>query len=243
MPTSVRLCNSHHLCISRLVTGLVLLLLAGLSGCSARAPHPDTMAPQAHLPEQKIQRLLRVWQQQLEQYIVREGNGDPAVVSQMRVARSRDVLRPARITFSALDVDASTPSRDGWDLEGVLIGKQTSGTRNWYVFLVGLVAREGYRPSSLDDVRVLGLSSHESKFSWEASTPNMQAVQRYRAAYGASVPVRFPGDTDWFRMTGAQDCVRVVEARSQSQWSLLLDSGKPGARAGPNACAALESSL
>ena len=64
---------------------------------------------------------------------------------------------------------AHVPSRDGWDVEGVLIGKQTSGMQNWYVFLVGIVARSGYRPSWIQDMRLVAFSAHDGKLAWEMS--------------------------------------------------------------------------
>src|SRR5262249_36774930 len=122
-------------------------LLAVLGGCAVRAPHPDGLPTQTNLPDRTTHRLVAGWEQQVTQYIGAEGGGDPAVIARSRVLHSRDARRPARITFDALDVDAAISGRDGWDLEGVLIGKQSTGTRNWYVFLVAVVARSGYRPA------------------------------------------------------------------------------------------------
>src|SRR5207344_2009715 len=82
-----------------------VLLLSLLAGCALRAPHTDVAAP-AHLSETRAERLLRTWRQDLDAYIVREGRGDPVVLSHTRALRSRDVLRPARITFGILDVEA-----------------------------------------------------------------------------------------------------------------------------------------
>jgi hypothetical protein len=148
-----------------------------------------------------------------------------SLVSQMRVLHSRDVLRPARITFGVLDVEATTPGKDGWDIQGVLIGKQARGEGNWYVFLVGIVARTGYRPISIEDIRLVGFWARAGKLAWEMSPANHLALQRYRDTYRESVPVRFPEDTDQFSMSATEDHVSVRELQSGADWSLRLDAG------------------
>jgi hypothetical protein len=208
-----------------------VLLLSFVAGCTARAPHPDVIAPAAQLNESKVHRLLGTWQRELAAYVSREGRGDPGVLSQTRALHARDVLRPARITFNVLDVDAFVPGRDGWDVQGVLIGKHTSSAHSWYVFLVGIVARAGYRPSSLDDIRPVALSAQDGKFTWAVGLANPEAVQRYRAAFGGSAPIVFPGDTDRFSMEVSGDQVLVLETLSAARWSLQLSTGEPNARA------------
>ena len=210
---------------------IAVLLLSLVAGCAARAPHTDVMAPQAQLNASKVNRLLGTWQREVTAYISREGRGDPAVLSQTRALHARDVLRPARITFDVLDVDAMVPGRDGWDIQGVLIGKQISSARSWYVFLVAMVARAGYRPSSIDDIRPVALSAQGGKFTWEVGLANPEPVRRYRAAFGGSAPTAFPGGTDRFTMDVSGDQVSVMEMRSAARWSLQLSAGEPDARA------------
>jgi hypothetical protein len=197
-----------------------LLLGALLGGCAVRAPHPDEMEIHSSLPERTVKRLISVWEQRLGRYVSREGGGDPAVLAQTRVLHSRDVLRPARITFDVLDADTQVPSRDGWDLEGVLIGRQTSEAHNWYVFLVGIVARSGYRPLSIEDIRLVGFSTQGGHDSWTMSTADHNAVRRYWETFRASPAIRFPGQTDEFVMDVEEDQIRVRELRSGAAWSL-----------------------
>lgn len=202
------------------VARAAFLLLSVLSGCAVRAPHPDGIGPQVSLPERTVQRLISVWEQQLGRYIAQEGGGDPAVLSQARVLRSRDVLRPARITFDALDVDSQVPGRDGWDVEGVLIGKHSIGDRNWYVFLVGIVARRGYRPVSIEDIRLVAFAAQKGDLLWVVSAPDHLAVQRYWETFGRSAAIRFPGETDQFVMQADEDRAWVRELRSGADWLL-----------------------
>jgi hypothetical protein len=199
-----------------------ILLLTVLAGCAARAPHPDAAEPrtEADLAERTVKQLVSVWEAKLDRYISQEGAGDPAVLLQLRALHSRDVLRPARITFDALDVDAGVPSRDGWDVEGLLIGKQSNGAHNWYVFLVGIVPRGGYRPSSIQDIRLVALSPSGGRLSWATSPPDRDAVQRYWAAFRGSAAIRFPGETDEFILRLDDDRAWVQEVRSGATWSL-----------------------
>jgi len=204
------------------MAAFTLVLLTVLAGCAVRAPHPDLMETQAQgaLPERTVKRLVSVWEGQVDRYISQEGAGDPAVLSQARLLHSRDVLRPARITFDALDVDAQIPSRDGWDVEGLLIGKQSSGTHNWYVFLVGIVSREGYRPSSIQDIRLVALSARGGRSSWVMSRPDRNAIERYGETFRQTAVIRFPGETDEFVMRLDEDRAWVQEVRSGAIWSL-----------------------
>ncbi len=215
--------------LRRAVTRPALLLLCVLAGCAVRAPRTDVVEPAAVLPEATVKRLISAWEQELARYISREGGGDPAALSRTQALHSRDVPRPARITFGVLDVEPIVPNRDGWDVQGLLIGKQASGTRNWYVFAVGIVTRGGYRPSSIQDIRLVAFSAQGRKLSWQMSPADPQPVQRYRDAFSASAPVRFPGDTDSFSMNVDGERLSVQEVRSGATWALLLSSGSRAA--------------
>lgn len=211
--------------VGRLTARGVLVLLGVLAGCAVRAPHRDVMEPQVIPAERTVKRLVSVWETELMRFVNQEGDGDPAVLSQTRVLHARDVLRPARITFDVLDVDAQVPSRDGWDVEGVLIGKHSSGTRNWYVFLVGIVARNGYRPASIQDIRIVGLAAEKGDLTWATTPSDREAVERYRETFRDSPMVRFPADTDRFVMNVSEDRTSVQELRSGAEWSLQLTNG------------------
>jgi hypothetical protein len=209
--------------ICRLPEILLMLLAAALSACATRSPQPEMANSQATLKAVTSDRLISAWQQALGRFISRNGHADPAVLSETQFARSRDVLRPARITFGVLDVEASLPGKDGWDVTGVLVGNEVIGDRSWYVFTVGVVERSGYRPASLVDVRVVGLSIRDRKPTWRTGRVEPQAVQRYREAFAATGSVRFPADADAFTMKLFEERVSISELRSGAQWSLPLD--------------------
>ena len=206
-----------------------MLLLSALVGCAARAPHTQFVGDARALSEPTVKRLLLAWQQQLGRYLTQEGSVDPAMLSQTRVLRSRDVPRPARIVFGVLDVDASIAGRDGWDVQGVLVGRHMSGAQSWYVFVVGIVERAGYRPSSIQDIRLVGLSVPGGTLAWEIGVANSQAVQRYRDAHGTA-SIRFPADSDGFSISASEEGVSVIEAQSGGHWSLPLGRSKSTAR-------------
>src|SRR5689334_21796608 len=181
--------------LTALPNTLIVLLLGTLSACAARAPHTDNPGEPRALLAHTAQHVLTAWQQELTRYITREGSVDPALLAQTRVSRSRDVLRPARIVFGVLDVDASAPGRDGFDVQGMLVGKQLSGAQTWYVFVVGIVERVGYRPSSIQDMRLIAFSAPGSKLTWSVGPGDPESVKRYLHTF-STPPIRFPGDTD-----------------------------------------------
>jgi hypothetical protein len=211
---------------------LLPLLLVVLAGCATRSQAPSVDAA-AVLPEGSVAQLVSAWQDEVCRYVDREGGGDPAVLSETRSLRSQDALRPGRITFGVLDVGASAASRDGWDVQGVLVGRQAGGGVDRYVFLVGMVERSGYVPAGIQDVRVVGLSAQGGRLSWETGPADATSVQRYRETFRGAGAIRFPGDADDFRLTVAADRVSVREVRSGAEWWLQIRSVAPDRRSFP----------
>ncbi len=214
--------------LQRFAQRCALLLLVGLVGCATRAPHPDpaTKAQHAGVPERTVAHLLSTWKDRLGTYIERDGAGDPAILSHTRTLQPRDVQRPGRIMFGVLDVDSGVPGRDGWDVQGVLIGKQASGGHPWYVFLVGLIQRSDYRPMGIQDIRLVALSAQAGVLRWRHSAAQPQAVARYLTTFAASDPLRFPDDGDRLQLTASGDRVEVQESESGAEWFLQLgDAG------------------
>ena len=212
--------------MSPLVRRLPLLLLVALSACATRSSQTEVAASPDFLAEGTVTRLISVWEERLCRYIEREGDGDPAVLSELRALRSPDVLRPARITFGVLDVEVDPSQGDSWDVQGVLVGRQASGADTRYVFLVGIVARSGYLPLKVQDIRLVGLLPQADKLSWEMGAAAPIAVQRYRDAFRGPAATRFPGDDDSFRMNVSADRISVEEIRSGADWSLKVSTGK-----------------
>lgn len=202
---------------------LALIALIVLSGCAARSSQTEFAAAPDTLAEAKVVQLISIWQEQLCRYIVQEGNGDDAVLAELRTLRSSNALRPARITFGVLNVGADTSNHDGWDVQGVLVGMQKRGVFIRYVFVVGIVGYNGNLPTKIQDMRVVGLSPLAGTLLWETSAAAPASVARYRQAFSSGASAnRFPGDDDNFALHASPDRVAVQEIRSGADWLLKV---------------------
>lgn len=202
---------------------LALIALIVLSGCAARSSQTEFAAAPDTLAEAKVVQLISIWQEQLCRYIVQEGNGDDAVLAELRTLRSSNALRPARITFGVLNVGADTSNHDGWDVQGVLVGMQKRGVFIRYVFVVGIVGYNGNLPTKIQDMRVVGLSPLAGTLLWETSAAAPASVARYRQAFSSGASAnRFPEDDDNFALHASPDRVAVQEIRSGADWLLKV---------------------
>jgi len=206
---------------------LLLLFFVVLSGCATRSSQTEMPAAPDALAESDVIRLVSVWEERLCRYIADEGNGDEAVLGTLRRLHSRNVLRPARITFGVLDVDADPPERHGWDVQGVLVGMERRSAFSRYVFVVGIVGYTGYMPTKIQDIRLMTLSHQAGTLAWEMSAADPGAVTRYRKVFGGRGASRFPADDDNFRMVASRDRAAVHEVRSGAEWSLAKRASEP----------------
>ena len=134
---------------------LLLALVLLLPACASRAPRP-VAAAEASLSELRARQIVSAWQQQLGDYIEHAGGGDPAVLARLPAQRATGTLRPARITFGALDIDASSAERDGFDVQGLLLGNTFSFTLDVSTQLaVGASLPDGVSIFLLDDAGLL----------------------------------------------------------------------------------------
>jgi hypothetical protein len=205
----------------------LLLLFVVLSGCATRSSLTEMPAAPDALAESDVIRLVSVWEERLCRHIADEGRGDEEVLATLRQLHSRNVLRPARITFGVLDVDADPPERHGWDVQGVLVGMERRSAFIRYVFVVGIVGYTGYVPTKIQDIRLVTLSPQSGTLVWEMSPADPGAVTRYRQTFGGRGASRFPADDDNFRMVASRDRASVHEVRSGADWSLENRTGEP----------------
>ncbi len=214
--------NTRHGAIAAIAALACVALL--LPGCASRAPRPADTAPHAApLSETRARQIVAAWQRQLLDYIERAGGGDPAVLAHLPAQRASGTLRPARIIFSALDIDASAEERDGFDVQGLLLGALNDARRasgEPYLFIVGIVQREGYRPLALVDIRLVALSLQGGNVQWTVGDGDAQALQRYRAQLDASAPLRFPADADRFERAPCAPRLCADERLSAAHWSV-----------------------
>ena len=199
------------------IQALMLALL--LQACATRAPRP-VAATEAVLSETRARQIVAEWQHQLADYIEHAGGGDPAVLARLPAQRATGTLRPARITFGALDVDASAAERDGFDVQGLLLGAPPGAGAEPYVFVVGIVQREGYRPVALVDIRLVVLAPQDERLEWTMGDGDPQALMRYRALLDPTVPLRFPADKDRFERVACASGICAEEQLTAARWSL-----------------------
>jgi hypothetical protein len=201
------------------LAGLLALLLVVLAGCAPRASQTVSGPSPGVLGEATARRLIAVWQTGLCRYIADAGGADAAALSALRRLRAPNVLRPARIRFGVLDVEAGGGR---WDVQGVLVGQQKSGPFVRHVFMVGIVGHREYLSSEIRDLRLVTMAPVAGTLVWETSPADAAPVARYRATFEAAAVSRFPADDDDFRMQAAGARVAVHEARSGAAWVLAL---------------------
>ncbi|MDX1376589.1 MAG: hypothetical protein R3357_13560 [Burkholderiales bacterium] len=175
-------------------------------------------ARRAALDEFTAQQLHTIWQTQLCRYVAEAGGDDTAVLAELKRLRAPDVLRPARLRFGVLDVEAGGQR---WDVQGVLAGTQRDGPFLRYVFVVGVVGHDAYLSSAVRDLRVVSLAPVAGTLVWETSAADAESVQRYRAVFDAGAG-RFPARDDDFALQASSTRVAVREMRSGTDWSLAL---------------------
>lgn len=197
-----------------------MLLTIALGGCAVYSAPKPTAAAVRELPDATSRTVIATWQARLEQHITSAGDGDPAVLSQLPALRSPAVARPGQIVFAASDIDAHVPERDGYDVFGLLLGKQNTAAGPRYLFIVGAIQREEYWPVAIADVRVAAMSIKAGVATWETGTADVEALLRYRKGADTSTALRFPAERDQFRLIGCDPGVCVEELRSGARWAL-----------------------
>jgi hypothetical protein len=199
----------------KILHGLCLVALL-LGACAMRAPRTET-ATAPPLADHEARRLVAIWQHQLADYIGSAGHGDPAVLARLPSQRATGTLRPARISFGVLDLDAHVAEADGFDVQGLLLAASDTQA---YVFMVGIVQRQGYRPLALVDLRPVTMQLQAGRIDWAVGDSDTQALARYRAAIDPMVPLRFPADHDHFELLSCAPQLCVAEAHSQARWAV-----------------------
>lgn len=199
---------------------LAALLSAALGGCAysgrpAAAPY--------RLTDAEARAIVAQWQQRLDRHIADAGQGDPAVLADLPALRSPLALRPGRIVFSAIDIDAKAVERDGYDVSGLLLGT-LQGAGRTYVFIVGTIDRDDYRPAALVDLRLAALTLRDGALTWRVGDAADTALARYGKRADAGATLRFPGDRDRFGLVDCAPGICAQESRSGARWTLPPDA-------------------
>jgi hypothetical protein len=197
------------------------LLAAGLfAGCAGPAQRFEPVPPDYawRLAVSPVDE----WQQRLGSYLVEHGAGDPGALSQLPLLRAPTALRPGRIVFGVTDVDAVVADRDGYDVYGLLLERVPDPAGAWYLFVVGTIERNDYRPRAVADVRLAALSMRQGRPVWATGRAEAQSLERYRQWAGTATALRFPGDRDGFRVYACAARLCVEESGSGGVWSIDL---------------------
>jgi hypothetical protein len=196
-----------------------LLMTGALSSCATYSSPPTVGTAIGELPDPSATIAVAAWQARLGQHIESAG-GDPAVLAQLSTLRSPAVARPSQIVFGAIDIEAFVQERDGFDVFGLLVGKDSNATGPRFVFIVGVVERRDYWPVTVGDVRVVAMAMKDGVATWETGPADAGALTRYRAASDTSTTVRFPAVRDQFRVVDCVPDICVEELRSGARWTL-----------------------
>ena len=204
----------------RILGALALAALLLLNACALRTPRPATAPSEPGLSDARSRQLISEWQRQLADYIDGAGGGDPAVLARLPNLRATGTLRPARISFGAHDLDATVAERDGFDVQGLLLGPLPGAGAAPYVFVVGIVQRQGYQPVDIADIRMVAMTPRSRQLEWTVGDSEPQALARYRAALDRSAPLRFPADKDRFELVSCAPQLCADEGLTASRWRL-----------------------
>lgn len=203
---------------------LPLLFATVFTGCGTRAPRTPVAATATSisLEEQKARELITIWRDDLTDYLDEEEGDWPTRLSQLRDIQIRRGLRPGRICFATLAAGGDPDRAAAWDVNGLLLGQEVIGGRPWYLFIVGIVQREDFRPIEVRDIRLVAFATGDEDPLWRQGAANPQSLKWYKNVYWENLPIRFPADDDNFGVVVTRSQVTVRELHSGAEWTIAL---------------------
>lgn len=187
------------------------MLMAGFAGCAAKDP-------------------FMAWREGVTRYVETQGHGSISALRDTTDLRSPRSYRPAQITIGQLDVPAAGSSlfAEPRDVRGVLLGVRQVEGRYWFLFLVGVMNRQGEHPR-IEDVRLVGLSVDGRGQRWLMTQADPAALDRYlsslaggRTPHPAQHHLLFPRFEDVFHLEVTGPVVTATETRSGACWKLPI---------------------
>lgn len=212
--------------IARMLVPFVLAFL--LPGCATRGPRSPvaTVSSEISMEEQMAREYTAIWRDDLAKFLEREELDWATRLSQLRDMQSRNGLRPGRISFTTLAAGGDPDSADAFDVVGLLLGRQSVGRDQWFLFVVGVVERDDFRPVEIRDVRLIAFESGGSDPLWVEGEADARSLELYKETYKYNIPIRFPDDDDSYQVDLVGDRVTVRELRSGAEWTLLLKADR-----------------
>jgi hypothetical protein len=168
---------------------------------------------------------LRAWRNEVEHYVWDQGNGDPTVL--------RDV--PTAGSWKGFSIISENDAASSTDVNGVLLGHRAIGSKNYFVYLVGLVEKQQVR-----DIRLALMDELGDGYEWRSSRRNNESLKAYgdfkTSQWKKLFPDRaegpwnysgFPGEGDVFKIAVAGNRVTATHEASGAQWTLELPQDGP----------------
>ena len=199
--------------VRSLICVSLIVLIAALAGCAPKNP-------------------FIAWQEGVARYVETQGHGSISVLRETTDLRSPRSHRPAQIIIGELDVPVAGSGLfvEARDVRGVLLGVRRVGTDNWFLFLVGVINRQGEHPR-IEDIRLAGLVADSRGLRWSLAEADPAALDRYLSSLsltGDKTPhpvqhhVLFPMIEDVFRLDVAGSVVTATDTRSGACWKLVI---------------------
>ena len=177
------------------------------------------------------------WQQRVEGIVLDEGS-----LNLDKVRLLGELGLPTRLRPALIIVGDGDPGRHSTlfgatkrEARGALVDVFPYGSRDWLVFLLGVVRRHStwrYHPegtTTIEDIRPVGLALSGTEPIWEVGPPDPEAVKRYLSAdsgawwdEGKRHLYGFPRRVDAFEVVEAPGGVNVCETRTGACWALNL---------------------
>jgi hypothetical protein len=174
---------------------------------------------------QQQQVTLRSWQNEVDHYILDQANGNPAVL--------RDLPTPG--PWKGFSVLGENDPASSTDVNGVLLGHRSIGSKTYFIYLVGLV-----KQAQVQDIRLALLNDSPEGLQWQSSGSNGDSMKTYKdfrtAEWKKLFPGRqsgpwsytgFPGEGDVFKISIAGKRVTATHEASGAQWTLELSQDGP----------------
>lgn len=191
--------------MKRLVLLNFIVLAIVITGCASKSP-------------------LVIWQDNIAEYISKQGNGDPNVLRDTVDMHARKIERPARITFGGLLSDPNNPFSIEVTANGVLLGVKEIESRYWFLFLVGISDND---PLMIEDVRLTGFTSEQDKLLWQSADQDRNVVDQYLSGFPEhDKEIVFPSSVDVYELDVSGHSVIAKENRSGAVWKLDIQNNK-----------------